>query len=159
MNELELEYEQSHELDPDTHPFELHPQLAADTVKLGEFPLSDLLLMNDANYPWFILVPRRVSVTEIFHLSAEDQGQLLKESSYLAENLRDAFNALKMNIAALGNVVPQLHLHHVVRYSDDPTWPAPVWGAVTPQPYTDVEIETIRQRIELLQQGELYRPC
>ncbi|MDF2180714.1 HIT domain-containing protein [Neptuniibacter sp. CAU 1671] len=142
MDELELE-------------FELHPQLQADCIVLGDLPLCRLLLMNDANYPWFILVPRRAEVTEIYHLSGKDQIQLTRESSFVAETLADAFAARKMNIAALGNMVPQLHVHHIVRYEKDPAWPGPVWGKVPAQPYTDEKIESIRQRLELLLQGEL----
>lgn len=108
--------------------FTLHSQLAADTFEIGNFPLSVLLLMNDANYPWFILVPRRADIREIYQLDGKDQQQLLWESSALAEGLSAQFQADKLNIAALGNMVPQLHLHHIVRYRTDPAWPAPVWG-------------------------------
>ncbi len=142
MDELELE-------------FELHPQLQADCIVLGDLPLCRLLLMNDANFPWFILVPRRAEVTEIYHLSGKDQMQLTRESAFLAETLADAFAARKMNIAALGNMVPQLHLHHIVRYEKDAAWPGPVWGKVPAQPYTTEKIQSIRQRLELLLQGEL----
>lgn len=108
--------------------FKLDEQLASDCVVLGDFKLCTLLLMNDAQYPWFILVPRREDMTEIFQLSAADRTQLMEESCLLAEMLKDAFAADKMNIAALGNVVSQLHIHHVVRYRGDAAWPAPVWG-------------------------------
>lgn len=121
--------------------FELHPQLAKDTHCLGRFPLSLLLLSKDANYPWCILVPQRHSVDEIYQLDDADQQQLLAESSLLSQRLSDAFGADKMNVAALGNVVPQLHLHHVVRYRSDAAWPAPIWGANPPQPYTDSQLE------------------
>lgn len=142
MDELELE-------------FELAPQLKADTINLGNFPLCQLLLMNDANYPWFILVPRRAGVTEVYHLALEDQAQLMKESSFLAENLADLFQARKMNIAALGNMVPQLHLHHVVRQENDPAWPGPVWGKVPAIPYTSEQMEAIRERLCRLMSEEL----
>lgn len=159
MNELELEYDQGHEIDPDTQAFELHPQLAADTVLLGQFPLCDLLLMNDSQYPWFILVPRVPGVSEIHHLSVAEQQQLLRESSYLAENLSDIFNATKMNIAALGNIVPQLHLHHVVRHSEDRAWPGPVWGRFPAQAYTSEQIQAIQRKVgALLEQRELFEP-
>ncbi|MBE9502975.1 MAG: HIT domain-containing protein [Proteobacteria bacterium] len=115
--------------------FELHPKLSEDCFEIGQFPLGKLLLMNDSNYPWFILVPQRESIREIHELKDEDQQQLIRESSYLSEKLSAIFAAHKMNIAALGNVVPQLHIHHVVRYRDDPAWPNPVWGRVTPTPY------------------------
>jgi diadenosine tetraphosphate (Ap4A) HIT family hydrolase len=115
---------------------ELHPQLQKDCLVIGRFPLCHLLLMRDANYPWFILVPDREAVTEIHQLSSADRGQLMRESCALAGVLAGRFNADKLNIAALGNVVPQLHVHHVVRYRVDPAWPAPVWGCVPPRPYT-----------------------
>jgi diadenosine tetraphosphate (Ap4A) HIT family hydrolase len=105
--------------------------------------------MRDANYPWFILVPDREGISEIYQLSEADQAQLLRESSRLAAVLAERFQADKLNIAALGNVVPQLHIHHVVRYRDDAAWPAPVWGRVPARPYTPeglaAVIETLRQ--------------
>lgn len=109
---------------------ELDPRLAEDTVEIGRFELCRVLLMNDANWPWFILLPDRTGVSEIYQLSAADQQQLMRESSLLAEALVRAFQPDKLNIAALGNVVPQLHIHHVARYRHDPAWPAPVWGKV-----------------------------
>lgn len=116
--------------------FDLHPQLENDCIILGQFPLSLLLLHRDANYPWFILVPRRPGVREIFQLDESDQVQLLRESSQLSEVLMDIFSGDKLNVAALGNMVPQLHLHHIVRFRSDPAWPAPVWGAVEPCVYS-----------------------
>ena len=115
---------------------ELHPQLKQDCLLIGRFPLCRLLLMQDANYPWFILVPDREAVTEIHQLDDVDRQQLMRESCALAVVLSTQFTADKLNIAALGNVVPQLHIHHVVRYRGDPAWPAPVWGRVPPRPYT-----------------------
>jgi diadenosine tetraphosphate (Ap4A) HIT family hydrolase len=115
---------------------DLHPRLQQDCLLLGHFTLCRLLLMRDANYPWFILVPDREDISEIFQLSGEDQVQLLRESSRLSAVLVERFHADKLNIAALGNVVPQLHVHHVVRYRDDPAWPAPVWGHAPARPYT-----------------------
>ncbi len=125
--------------------FELHSRLANDTYYLGDFPLCALLLSKDANYPWYILVPKQSNITEAFQLAALDQQQLQYESLHLSQALSNAFNADKMNIAALGNVVPQLHLHHIVRYKTDPTWPQPIWGNAEPQPYNDI---TLRERIE-----------
>lgn len=146
----DIDYDPDRELDPGLQPYHLHPQLAKDCVLLGQFLLSDLLLMNDANYPWFILVPRRADVSEIYHLSLQDQQQLIVESSVLASNLVDIFDADKINIAALGNVVPQLHIHHVVRSQQDPAWPAPVWGRVTAIPYSSAQIEELRERVNTL---------
>jgi len=108
--------------------FELHPQLDRDCIAIGDFPLSRLLLMDDANYPWLILVPRRDGIREIYQLSRNDQLRLIRESSYLARQLKEGLHADKINIAALGNQVAQLHIHHVVRYENDPAWPQPVWG-------------------------------
>lgn len=124
--------------------FTLHPRLAADTFVLGDFPLSRLLLMNETNFPWLILVPRRADIREIFELSDDDQRQLLRESSHLARLLARIFRADKLNIAALGNLVPQLHLHHIVRHHDDPCWPEPVWGKLTARPYQRDQVEEIR---------------
>jgi diadenosine tetraphosphate (Ap4A) HIT family hydrolase len=125
----------------------LHPQLAADCIVLGRFPLSLVLLMNDANFPWFILVPDRKQVSEIYQLSTKDQACLQRESGYLAAQLAEMFSADKMNIAALGNIVPQLHIHHIVRYTHDPVWPAPVWGKLPAIPYTDSAIEDIHKKL------------
>ena len=121
--------------------FVLSPQLEADTIFIGDLKLCRLLLSRDANYPWCILVPRREDITEIHHLNELDQQQLLKESSRLSTVMSDVFSADKMNVAALGNVVSQLHVHHVVRYHSDPSWPAPIWGKLPPKNYTDSEIE------------------
>lgn len=121
--------------------FELHPQLAKDCLLVGRFTLCHLLLMRDANYPWCILVPDRAGITEIHQLSAEDQLQLMRESSLLASSMATLFAADKMNIAALGNIVPQLHVHHIVRHRTDPAWPAPVWGKLPPRSYTDDDLE------------------
>lgn len=118
----------------------IHHQLQQDCVIIGRFSLCHLLLMKDANYPWFILVPDRDGMSEIFQLSSQDQQQLVVESSQLAEVLADNFQADKINIAALGNMVPQLHIHHVVRYRNDVAWPAPVWGAVPIKPYAEDEL-------------------
>lgn len=142
MDELELEYE-------------LHPRLAEDCIILGDFPLSTLLLMNDRQYPWFILVPRRAEVSEIYHLTPEDRQQLHHESIFLSENLADIYQAKKMNIAALGNMVPQLHLHHIVRFENDPAWPAPVWGHSPAVAYTAEELHHLRERLEFLMDAEI----
>lgn len=142
MDELELE-------------FELHPQLAADCIVLGDFPVCRLLLMNDTNYPWFILVPRRAGATEIYHLSDQDQCAVIKESSYLSSNLADTFAARKMNLASLGNMVPQLHIHHIVRYENDPAWPGPIWGKLPAVPFTQEQIRDVRHKLEALMSGEV----
>lgn len=125
---------------------ELHPQLARDCVLLGHFPLCRLLLMNDSHFPWFILVPDRDEVREIYELQAADRKQLLDESCLLSEFLVETYAGDKLNVAALGNQVPQLHLHHIVRYATDSAWPAPIWGKMPPKAYsTDaiLEIKTL----------------
>lgn len=128
--------------------FELHPRLAADTLPLGDFPLCRCLLMNDMHYPWLILVPQVAEVREIFELPVKDQQQLLRESSWVSERLAKHFNADKINIAALGNVVPQLHVHHIVRYRNDAAWPAPVWGRHPAEPYTAGNLAMMRARLQ-----------
>lgn len=128
--------------------FELHPRLAADTLPIGAFDLCRVLLMDDARYPWCILVPERAEVTEIHQLHEDDQVRLIRESSRLAASMAELFAADKMNVAALGNVVPQLHLHVVARSIGDPAWPGPVWGVGDPEAYT---AEAGQARIALIQ--------
>ena len=125
---------------------ELHPRLAADCILLGRFPLCRLLLMNDCNYPWFILVPDREGIREIYQLEAPDRAQLLAESCTLGEFLMRRFDGDKLNVAALGNQVPQLHMHHIVRYEADPAWPAPVWGKHPPLAYTPEALQELRSQ-------------
>jgi diadenosine tetraphosphate (Ap4A) HIT family hydrolase len=127
----------------------LHPQLAADCIVLGRFPLCHLLLMNDRNYPWFILVPDRADIREIYQLEATDRNQLLNESCLLSEFLMNEFNGDKLNVAALGNLVPQLHLHHVVRYESDPAWPTPVWGKHAALPYSETALEEVKTKFRI----------
>ncbi len=128
--------------------FELHPRLAQDCLPVGELALCRLLLMNDAHYPWCILVPRREGIREIHHLQPADRQLLLEESCRLAAVMEQLFRPVKMNVAALGNVVPQLHVHHIARFEGDAAWPAPVWGRVAVQPYAEV---VARERVQSLQ--------
>jgi diadenosine tetraphosphate (Ap4A) HIT family hydrolase len=121
----------------ETRMFVLDPQLHRDCVIVGRFPLSLLLLSRDANYPWFILVPQRPGITELYQLSLEDRARLLDESCQLSEVLMDVFSGDKLNVAALGNVVAQLHVHHIVRHRGDRAWPRPVWGAVPAAEYSE----------------------
>lgn len=125
----------------------LHPQLRQDCIVLGKMRLCYLLLMNDARYPWCVLVPDRRDAVEIFQLSAADRYLLCDESALLAQALAKSFAADKINIAALGNVVPQLHIHHIVRYRNDGAWPRPVWGALPSQPYAPGERERVGAKI------------
>ncbi len=134
--------------------FELHPRLAADTVPVGRFPLSLLLLSKDANYPWCILVPQREDVFEIHHLSEEGQRQLIRESCRLAEVMTSVFDAHKMNVAALGNVVRQLHLHHIARFENDPAWPQPIWGQKPESQYTEAQLDDRLEHLRAALVGE-----
>jgi len=124
--------------------FQLHGRLQEDCIELGRFELCRLLLMNDSQYPWFILVPEVADVREIYHLNKSQRDLLNEESCYLAEQLAKLYRADKMNVAVIGNIVPQLHVHHIVRYRDDKAWPAPVWGKFPAIPYNQEQIEQTR---------------
>ena len=128
--------------------FQLHPRLKQDCIAIGRFKLCRLLMMNDSQYPWFILVPERADLQEIYQLSKAERELLTEESSYLAENLAVFYKADKMNIASIGNMVPQLHIHHIVRYQTDKAWPDPVWGKFTTVPYTEQQIADNLDRIK-----------
>lgn len=134
--------------------FTLDSRLQQDTLWLGDYPLCRLLLMNDAQYPWFILVPRREDVSELFQLDIAEQAQLWQETTALAEVLKDCFAADKMNVATLGNVVSQLHMHVIVRRRDDVAWPAPVWGRHPAQAYTSEQLVAIKARLRTVLTGE-----
>jgi len=128
--------------------FQLHPRLQQDSIAIGKFSLTELRLINDSQYPWFVLVPMRADISEVYQLSDVDQQLLQRESSLLTKILADLYKADKMNIAAIGNIVPQLHIHHIVRYKTDVAWPAPVWGKFDAVPYTEQQIEKIKLEIE-----------
>jgi diadenosine tetraphosphate (Ap4A) HIT family hydrolase len=113
----------------------LHPQLAADTVPVGDLALSRVLLANDANFPWLILVPRRGGLVELIDLENAAQVQLLGEVATSARVLKSITECEKLNIAALGNQVPQLHVHVIARRHSDTAWPKPVWGTAPPAAY------------------------
>lgn len=130
-----------------TSPFTLHAQLAKDCFELAEFPLCKLLLCNDSAYLWFILVPKIADVSDIYQLDWQQQQQLLNESSLLSELLMQVFSGDKMNVAALGNVVPQLHLHHIVRFKNDACWPKPIWGQQALTPYSESELQALKAKI------------
>jgi len=127
--------------------FTLDPQLAKDGIELAEFPLCKLLLCNDSAYPWFILVPKVADISEIYQLDWQQQQQLLNESSLLSELLMQVFSGDKMNVAALGNVVTQLHVHHVVRFKDDAQWPKPIWGQQALTAYTEEAITELKNKL------------
>lgn len=134
-------------------PFELDARLQADTVPIGDWPLSRVLLMNDARYPWVILVPRRAlaQARELHELTDAERQQLWTESAHLGRTLMSLFAGDKLNVAALGNIVPQLHVHHIVRRVGDDAWPAPVWGRLPPQPYDpdalQAQLDSLRARL------------
>lgn len=127
--------------------FEMDKQLLSDTVALGDFSLCRVLLMNDSRYPWLILVPRCAAVSEVFDLTIEQQQQLWQETNQIGQVLKNLFHADKINIATLGNVVKQLHMHVVVRMQNDAAWPAPVWGKGEAQPYAESLIVQLRSRL------------
>jgi len=108
--------------------FTLHPRLAADTIAIGDLPLCSVLLTDDSRYPWLVLVPRRLGAREIVDLSAEDRAVLIEEIAAASRALRAVTGAEKLNVAAIGNVVAQLHVHIVARFAADAAWPEPVWG-------------------------------
>jgi len=126
---------------PPSPAWELDPRLAQDTLPVGDLPLSRLLLSKDANYPWLLLVPRRANTVEIIDLSEVEQAQLTTEINRVARALKDVTKPDKLNIAALGNVVPQLHIHIIARRSSDAAWPRPVWGVVPPLAHDPQEVE------------------
>jgi len=120
----------------------LHPQLERDTVGLGDLPLARVLVNNDANYPWLIVVPRRPDLVEVIDLDEAAQAQLMSEVTRVARALRDVTACHKLNVAALGNVVPQLHVHVIARFRHDAAWPNPVWNVVSRRAYQREELET-----------------
>src|SRR5215468_10767369 len=107
--------------------FTLHERLAADTVEIARWPLSLVLLMNAQQWPWLILVPQRRGLRDFHHLALADHAQLMSEIAQASQVLERLFQPDKINVAALGNIVPQLHIHVVCRHVSDPAWPRPVW--------------------------------
>jgi len=127
---------------------ELDPRLKQDTIDFGSFPLCRVLLLNDCSYPWFVLVPQREALQEIHQLSEVDRRLFWDESNRLSLWMANYFDFDKLNIAALGNIVSQLHLHHVGRTFGDPAWPNPVWGYRPAVPYLSEDIERLHQAIQ-----------
>ena len=132
--------------------FILDNRLQADTFFVGDLPLSRVLLMNNAYFPWVILVPRIEGISELFQLTEVDLETFHKESNYLLEAMSSAYNADKMNIASLGNIVSQLHTHVIVRYKSDEAWPNPVWSFQATKKYEDtaskIEIDKLAQLVD-----------
>jgi diadenosine tetraphosphate (Ap4A) HIT family hydrolase len=118
----------------------LHSRLKDDTIDIGDLPLCKVLVIKDANYPWLLLVPRREAV-EIIDLDDVEQAQLMTEVSRVARALKETTQCDKLNIAALGNVVPQLHVHVIARRTSDPAWPRPVWGVMPPLAHDAAEVQ------------------
>lgn len=125
--------------------FQLHSQLAKDTALITNLSLSRVLLMNDARFPWIILVPERAGLVDLHDLKHDDYNTLTREIRGASKAMAAIFTADKMNVATLGNMVPQLHVHIIARYRRDAAWPAPVWGKGVAEPY---EAETEEARIE-----------
>jgi diadenosine tetraphosphate (Ap4A) HIT family hydrolase len=119
----------------------LSAQLKTDTIDIGDLPLSRVLIIKDAHYPWLLLVPRRADIIEIIDLSEVEQAQLMTEVCRVARALKDITKCDKLNIAALGNLVPQLHVHVIARRAGDAAWPRPVWGVMPPLPHDAEEVQ------------------
>lgn len=132
----------------------LHPQLAEDSHPLASFELSELRLMDDSNYPWLLLVPRVANARELIDLPDEHRLRLMQEIDHAARLLKAVYTPDKLNVAALGNVVEQLHIHVIARFENDPAWPAPVWGRVNACPYTPEQLaDTVRRLQDALAAG------
>ena len=131
----------------------LHPQLAKDTIDIGDLPLSRVLVIKDANYPWLLLVPRREGAVEIIDLDEVAQAQLMTEITRVSRAVKEITKCDKLNVAALGNMVPQLHIHIVERRTGDVAWPRPVWGVAPPLPHDAQEVQqfisAVRRKIWL----------
>lgn len=127
--------------------FSLAFELQRDCIELFDWPLCKVLLMNDRQFPWFILVPKIADVTEFVDLTEQEQQTYWQESILLSHKIKAQFMPDKLNIAALGNMVPQLHIHHIARYKTDLAWPAPVWGKCPAVAYSSDEIKLIRLKM------------
>lgn len=125
----------------------LHHQLAKDTLEVGDLPLSRLLIIKDSNYPWLLLVPRRDGASDLIDLNEVEQAQLTTEINRVSKALKEITKPDKLNVAALGNVVPQLHVHIIARRISDAAWPRPVWGLLPPAPYDPVEAARFTQAL------------
>jgi len=124
--------------------FELHPDLIRDGIDMGSFKLCRVLLINDSGYPWFVLVPQKPGISDTIDLTPEDYAQMCEESRIFSAAIMEGFNGEKLNVAALGNMTPQLHIHHIVRYKNDAAWPGPIWGKHPMKPYDEAGIKKAR---------------
>ncbi len=127
--------------------FTLHPDLTSDGILMGSFPLCRVLLINDAAYPWFVLVPQIMNLRDPIDLAPDDYAVLWQESRIFSTAIMDIFSGEKLNIAALGNMTPQLHIHHIVRFKADPAWPGPVWGKQPLTPYANGAAQAIAVKL------------
>lgn len=123
--------------------FTLHPQLEADTFAVTDWPLSTVRLMNDSRYPWLILVPRQDGLTGLHQLPESDRAAMMTEIARASEALEAQYDPERINVAALGNMVPQLHVHAIARQTDDAAWPGPVWGKGAAEAYSDDALKTV----------------
>lgn len=130
--------------------FTLHPRLKADCTHLGDFPLCRVLLAGDARYAWFILVPRRDGIREAYEMTDADQDTLTRESAAFGKAIMQAYTGDKLNIGALGNMVPQLHIHHIVRHEGDAAWPGAVWGQGEAVAYEERQIKELKETLARL---------
>lgn len=131
------------------NPFTLDPRLQQDCIVLQQLPFSTLLLMNNASLPWFILVPRTTH-TELHHLAQSEQQQLQAEINAVSRWAEQQFQPEKLNVAAIGNIVRQMHIHIVARYQTDPCWPGVVWGQLKANPYDDAQLAQLKQQLTTL---------
>lgn len=129
--------------------FELAKELQRDCIEIADWSLCKVLLMNDSQYPWFILVPKVEGARDIIDLNDAQQNDLQNESRQLQHLIRDVFSPYKLNVAALGNVVEQLHIHHIARYQNDVAWPKPVWGTFPAKPYSNEQLLTLIEQFNL----------
>jgi diadenosine tetraphosphate (Ap4A) HIT family hydrolase len=138
--------------------FTLHHKLLEDTVEIIRLKLSRVLLMNDSSFPWLILVPERQGVQEVYELSIEDRFVLVEEIAAVSEIIQHLYSPDKINIGALGNLVPQLHIHIIGRFRTDRAWPGPVWGTGTAKPYAGEGLAAVSAGIKkaLQQKGSAY---
>ncbi|MBO0346440.1 HIT domain-containing protein [Roseibium limicola] len=127
--------------------FSMTPRLEGDSLAIADLPLCALRLMKDANYPWVMMVPKRNDMIEITDLSEPDRQQLIREICQVSDALKAVTTCDKLNVGALGNMVPQLHVHVIARFQKDPAWPGPVWGAVPAKPYTDEDADRLIGRL------------
>ncbi len=127
--------------------FTLHQRLRKDTFEIARLRLSTLLLMNDSSFPWIILVPMRVSVKELHELTAGDRAVLMEEIAAASRVVENLYRPDKINIGALGNIVPQLHIHVIGRCTGDRAWPGPAWGSGAPEPYSEGALKAALSRL------------